>query len=458
MKKKLYKTAFHLFVAMVFAAVSACSSEETAVGNPVKEEGETFFVIAEVARQVYTRAHDDNGYITGGIYCLAYLPASSSVHNIASVDFDKENGVGIVTTPDNRELKWIDVGGGATPTLYLDNVNSEFATEESTSTNIVFKSQIPYTASVFLGDEGKNDLLWGASAVSRGAKIANFELHHCMSRVRVQVTVDHTNETVPEDLSLEGATVSISNLVHTPESYNRLDGNLTLPNEPERKTLELVNSETVWFEKKSSNDNIEIYTTQDFVLPPQDLLTDANRPMLTIRLQNGKVYSGILPHAMEIEDGLHENPYPVTLSFLREHILTIRTVITEVPPELVFMPVKVVQWVDKGEFTIEAHQAGIYTAAEFYKLIEYYQANNEYQLVRYGRLVTDESGKQKWVFDFFSSVILEEEEIKGKMACDKNQADFSFSFNNYTNYIKNSNGEERPVDASELYRIVTDDE
>ena len=196
------------------------------------------------------------------------------------------------------------------------------------------------------------------------------------------------------------------------------------------------------------------------MLPPQGLFDDDRRSKLTITLANGTVYSGILPHAMEIDDNdpAHTEPsYPVALSFLREHILTIRTIVTEDPPELSFMPVKVVKWVDKGRFTLEAHQAGVYTAAEFYKLIEYYSANNEYQLTRYGPLVTEEgTDVQKWAFDFFQSVVLEESKIKGMMKRTNGQKDFSFNFHNYTIYIKKAGSEPaKATSPEELYNMVT---
>lgn len=479
MKKSLYKATLSLSIAAMLAVVvAACSSEETPAFPPSLED-DTFTVTAEIAQQLYSRAYQDDGEVKEGIYYLSYpLNNQNNSYNVASVEFDKEGttpGIGIVTVPNNQALEWKDVGGGPTPTFYLDNVS---ATDNASPTRITLGEDNPYKAAIFDDKDGKNDLLWGETMVSRNAKNIYFDLHHNMSRVRVQVTVNHTNN----DLDLTGATVEISSINQKPIAYNRLDGSLELPTattEEERQkiytTLTLVNYSEEAEEKiewaSSSIDekdqNISIYTTKDFVLPPQDILGDENRPKLTITLKNGTVYSGILPHAMLIDDGTNVEPsYPVAFSFLKEHILTIRTLITEEPPQLGFMPVWVVDWVDKGDFTIEAHQSGIYKPEEFYKLIEYYNENNEYQLPRYGRLTPDGKGGEKWEFDFFHFVTLDYDKIHAKMKVGENvkgsqTKDFSFDFNAYTVSIQkydsdgNPYGEPHQTDPYELYQIVT---
>ena len=123
----------------------------------------------------------------------------------------------------------------------------------------------------------------------------------------------------------------------------------------------------------------------------------------------------------------------MTLAFLKEHVLTIRTLITEAPPELVFMPVLVTEWVDKGEFSLEGHQAGIYKEEEFYDMIEQYQQNNVFQLARYGYKTEKDDGTEEkiWVFNIWHSLVLEDR-IKGSMVRNNGQDDFEFNFNRYT--------------------------
>lgn len=446
---------------LMAVAAAGCDPESGADGE--REEGDVVRVAAEVARQISTRVEEPEPVIDGTYY-LTY-PDSNDSKQLAKVRFGVEGSapdIGmVIVPPDSKELKWSDVSGGATPTFYLDNVKPEYAAtveEKSTLTEIVFNEDNPFVAGRFdlTDDAPENDLLWGSKQASRGEKMVSFDLHHYMARVRVKVTVDRTNEQENGDLDLEGATVTISSLVHKPYSYNRLDGTMALsaPNEnPVYDTLTLVAPEAYdWDAKDTDEDGKDVYTTCDFVLPPQGLLEDERRPVLTIQLANkadgtkGKVYSGILPHAMEIDEG-----YPVALSFLKEYILTIRTVVTETPPELSFMPVQVVQWVDKGDFTIEAHQSGVYTVAEFEKLAEYYRDNKEYHLVRYGKF--DETEK-KWVFDFWHSVTLDYKEIKGCMRDRSNeQKDFTFRFNNFKIWLK-KNDDIRSIDEQTLYKIV----
>ena len=456
--RNTHKVFIRFATAVLLTAAVGCTSESGTVAGP--GDGEPVRVGAEVARQIYTRSYQESGKVMYGIYSLTY-PLNSGESNVANVNFNVEGstpGVGMVIVPPDKELKWIDVGG-STPTFCLDNVKAEYGDEtESTLTEIVFNDENPFVAGIFdlEAEHPANDLLWGSSMVSHGVKTVNFDLHHYMSRVRVQVTVDRENEKEDGDLDLEGATVSISSLVHKPYSYNRLNGTMSLGDNPSYADLDMVTDEINWakIEDVDKDDVNDIYTTADFVLPPQGLLENELRPVLTITLKNGNKYSGILPHAMEIVDEAHPSGgYPVALYFLKEYILTIRTVITEEPPTLAFMPVKVVEWVDKGDFTIEAHQAGIYTAEEFRKLVNYYKDNNEYQLVRYGKL-NEETGM--WAFDFFHSVILYYNEIHGCMKDRSNkQKDFSFNFNGYSVYIlKPGDTEPQATTPWELYDIV----
>lgn len=479
-KKTLYKVTSTLPIMLLFAIFSACSAEDMPDINP--SDDAELRITAEVAQQLHSRAYQVEGYVVGGTYYLSYpLNTTNNPYNVASVEFGKEGmnpAIGTVTVPPDKSLKWKDVGGGSTPTFYLDNVVGPF--DDPALTKIKFSSENnPYKAGLYDEENGTNDLLWGEVTAQRDVKTVNFDLHHNMSRVKVQVTLNKNDE-YGSDLTLDGATVEISSINQTPLSFNRLDGTLELPTiaaetdeeynrvytpltlvkYPRSDEEEGAEGIIKWAsEGTDENDTniIEIYTSQDFVLPPQGLLENEHRPRLTITLKNGTKYSGILPHAMEIEGGT-----PAYLYFLPEHILTIRTVITEEPPLLSFMPVWVMKWVDKGEFDLEAHQAGIYRAEEFYKLIEYYEKNNEYQLVRYGYLYTDEgSDEQRWNFDFFSGVTLEWSEIAGSMnkGDDTNKKDFSFYFNNYAVYIRsrNANGiiETKRVNEKELYDIVT---
>lgn len=449
------------FSVVVLAA--GCLSGSRTGNDP--EESPSVLLSAEVARQIYTRG-DPDGVVRNGEFYLTYPPVSGTPL-LATVQFKMNPEfpeMGIVTDGNGNELKWIHVFR-PNPTFYLDNVPpalSDVSSADSVTEIRLDPNANPFKAGLF--DEERNDLLWGTVTATHGAKTVHFDLHHNMARVRVEITVDRKNEMEEGDLDLEGAKVYITSLIHNPVSYNRLDGSLALGDDPYYESLVLVDErdgnddKMGWGAIKDKNN----YSTQDFVLPPQGLLEDDQRPKLVIELKSGVTYSGILPHAMLVMDE-NADPtdpttpaYPVALHFLKEHILTIRTTITEDPPELIFMPVTVVQWVDKGNFTIEAHEAGIYTATEFGRLIEYYADNNEYQLIRYGKQIQEEeSTEKKWEFVFFHSVTLDYDTIAGSMHDrSKGQVDFYFVFNNYAVYVRKDGAEPVSVTPQKLYEIV----
>ena len=422
-------------------------------------------VSARISPHAATRAYQEEGPVETGTYYLSY-PQNNQArdYTVATVDFDQQAsmtpGLGIASTLQGTELKWSDVGGSPV-TFYLDNISDSFGTD--TLVNFPVDNN-PFVAGLFDDKMGSNDLLWGEKAVNSGTRSLGFDLHHYMSRVKVQVEVIHEEYSV-DDISLEGATVRITNLYPRPTSYNRLSGTLYL-DESDHSGVTIVDPNRQgydWAQQHEDNPDKSVYLSQDIVLPPQALAEDASRSQLEITLKNGDVYTGILPHAMMIANSVDNTlTYPVTLAFLKEYVLTIRTVITEEPPELAFMPVWVTDWVDKGEFTLEAHQSGIYTASEFVKLTEYYKKLNEYQLERYGYLFTpDGETKQKWLFNFFSSVVLDYSSIydtmhPGVTVSDKGVTkDFTFDFNNYGIYISNGEDNVVGVNAAQLYGVVT---
>lgn len=441
-------------------ALVACDDRRE---SPSQNEGEgaALRVAAELAQAMSSRAYQESGAVADGRYYLTY-PSTSGSRLVATVEFDKEEtpGLGIVTAPNGSELSWNMVQNVATPTFYLDNVDPALdANSGADPLTVTFaEDNNPYVAAIFDDEEGTNDLLWGTQIAARDDKFIKFDLHHYMSRVRVEITIDSEFAIDESDVALDDAVVEISSLVLVPESYNRLDGSLSLGSDPEYEDLVLVNKEADeeldWKDvvQDDGNEFRKVYTTKDFVLPPQRLLENEERPRLYITLSNGKIYSGILPHAMDVFPK-NENKYPVTLQFLKEYVLTLRTLITQNPPELEFMPVTVVEWVDKGEFTIEGHQAGIYTVDEFYDLVAGYAANDESKLARYGY-----KSSNNWVFNFWHDVELELSKIERKMQVTDGKPDFSFKFNNYTNRVKNGTTTESLSGSAgerRLYEIVT---
>ena len=457
---------------MIAFMLSSCGGE--ALEN-IGEEKVPLRISAQFAEILSSRGYE-SGPVTSGEYYLSYPNSSAKgAYSLAKVYFNYLGvtpGIGIVMTQENNqdkeELSWAEVEGNQ-PTFYLDNVLPEYnANNETDPMRVLFKEEDnPFIAGVFDKD-GKNDLLWGSKSVNRNTKTINFDLHHYMARLKVVVTVDETYA-ADDELSLVGATVYITNLQQTPVAYNRLDGSLEL-REDDYTSLYLVNDELNWGEFKTevegnepdggdSSETSEIitYLTQDFVLPPQVLQEGEGRPRLYIKLQNGKEFSGVIPYAMYVNDNEYPENYPMTLSFLKEHILTISTRISSEPPELVFMPVLLVEWVDKGTFDLDAHQAGIYIAQEFYNLIDFYNLNaasRDYQLQRYGSF-SEIDGIPIWNFNLWSSIVLDFNQIAGRMVPDNDKPDFNFTFNGYSVFIDYNVGEEPvQVTAEQLCNIL----
>lgn len=425
--------------AVVLLLCSCAENVDSPVPEPPQGEGLPVIVRAMVSDELLSRAYQASGTVTNGTYHLTYESKGSSSGNrtyaLATVLFE-DSATGLTTKegPGNNRLEWSDIVN-ATSIFRLDNVPSSpdaASDAEKSDTLVVFSAaQNPFKAGIFDDKEGTNDLLWGSKEVGYNTAQIHFDLHHCMSRVKVVVTANKENS-AEGALDLDGAKVEITSLALTPESYNRLNGTLDLGVSPEYGSLVLVDENTKWAEiDKKPDEYLDIRTTPDFVLPPQSLLDDDERPRLVITLEDGDVYSGILPHAMEVVTGFDKNgtpvTYPVALAFLREHILTLRTEITEDPPALSFMPVTVIEWVDKGDFSLEGHQAGVYTSEDFMELVNNYYNYNEEQLERFG-LNTGE----RWEFNFWGSAVIgDADDVRGKMAVKEGKKPFMFKFHGY---------------------------
>ena len=458
---------------LLLPTFTSCSSGS--MGEDEPDSSVQIYINADIARGLYSRSYIESGPVEDGTFYISYPTTSNSAYNTLPVTFGNQGsspGIGMVHTGDpNQMFTWNMVGGGATPIFYLDNVAPNTSVASGDPNIVMFDDTYhPYRAGLFDEDEGTNDLLWGEKTIGRQTtNTVTFDLHHNMSRIRLQITVDKTNEHVPDDLSLENAVVTISSINQNPVSYNRIDGTLELITETTTGSnpysdLTFVGNGVNWKSEDPdpTDPNITVYTTYDFVVPPQGLLDDENRPRLTIKLESGKEYSGILPHAMLIPDPNKPNDpelsYPVTMYFLKEHILTIRTLISEEPPELAFMPVQVVEWVDKGEFSLEGHHAGLYLPSEFDNMIGYYQNYNEYQLTRYGvkgvKVTPEGQDTPIWYFNIFRSMTLNFDKINGRMTVSGEKLDFQFNFNGYSVYVT-KDGETKQVDQKQLYDILT---
>lgn len=433
-KAELVHRIIAAFAACVFLCLSSCVSEEP----DIQGEQDGINVRASLANDISTRGIITSGQIESGTYFITYMLKSNSEYAIENVEFDQSvmDSKGYVPSG----LQWNMIKNNK---FYMDNV--DVAVNQGTELeNVIFGNDNPYIGAPVVPDPDRtedyvaeNDLLWGVSTPATNAKTIDFSLHHVMSKLKVMVTVDKTNA-IGREFDFENAEVTISNVVTRPYSYDRLSGTVSLPEEPEYETIYLADmkeggSQLDWQSiiEYPDEPNKKTYISYDYILPPQGLKDDSSRPKLSIKVKTeeypeGKVFSGYLPHAMELVSA-GENAAPLPLAFLREHYLTLRTVLSKDTPQLLFQPVWVYKWVDKGEFTSDGYQAGVYDEEDFMNLIAYYNAGNQVQLRRYGK--KDASGA--WQFNIFGNLELQRSDIYGMMIPGGDNPPYSFALDSF---------------------------
>lgn len=484
----MIKSAFHrskrilsavLWAGMIcFASCSIDKTDDMPMPDDNRESSDYVRISARVHAAIASRAYQESGEVKSGDFVLTYpfsvgreLGDTVYTYQQADVHFgttDLEN-LGFATYWDPKkgqqvDLKWSDVqlralpsGGRQSAVFYLDNVPLDLHDAQSSIKidnshgNLVFFNYDegngetlinPFQAGPFDFNGGTNDLLWGRQDFAyKNSKKVDFVLHHNMSRVRVKIDAkERDDNTEAVDLS-RVVKLELCGLHHEPLYYDRTNGNLTLKDEPETaNVLTLVDfdednqsvSDPISWKEIAQEDvdnegrKFTRYTSIDFVVPPQDLVNDSDRPFLrlTIPAKYAKiagmeddkpvVYEAALPQNMyytsdESEEGDTNLP-PMPLSFMKEHILNIRAVVGPPDLKLQFAPVQVQDWTDLGSHQIEGNQAGIYNNQDFYNFLESYAGRDTVRLERYGYkngFVEDSEGKthSKWVFMFWTSNI-----------------------------------------------------
>lgn len=416
----------------------SCSNEEM-ISDP-EGSGLLLKVGAQVMPVTMTRAYQESGPINEGTFYITYKNVDSE-DDLAKVDF--QNGTGTIWKDSSKQLEWTDIGYNESESLsvfYLDNVAAEGQTEDC---KVDLTTSNPFVAGKFDEIEGSNDLLWGEREISINSPIVNFQMHHCMSRINVEVTLDNSIEDGPfQEIDLEHATVKITSLIHVAEKYDRLTGDLILSGSPDYKDLILVKpAQEDW--KTISPANAEpgeqkIFTSCDFVLPPQELLTTDQRPRLSITVPvdgEGKTFSGMIPRVMEmqLEDGTKA---PMTLSLLRGHALTIHARISPNPLEIIFMPVTVQDWVNKGTFLLGVNQAGLDNDNDIQNFIQALTSGEEEEILKFG--YKDQDGK--WIFNIFCDLTLNLNDVAGVLG-QYGIGDFTFDMNGWEVTIEDENGD-----------------
>lgn len=461
-RNRLYRTFGRLLLAaaaLLPLAAGSCADDET----PQTDNGQALAVSAYALESAVTRADDDPddpyypdyGPVTSGIYYLSYPAVGATNRALAKVEFGLEGyteGYGHPTTmPGDGTLTWKNITSGSTQKMQLFNVSPEkhksYQVENPYPSNdeLIFRAdESQFVAGRYIpyNKEHTNDILWGSKTQTRDNRYLSFELNHRMARVRVIVETSPAEGSI-EELDLTKARVDITHIVRKPYSFSFANGTVSLktPFEsndfdsinllntlPKELGAQLAGSDAQWAKIVEKDPESELhpmeYTTWDVLLPPQALREDSSRPRLVITVPDDtksrgvRSYSGPLPHVMYDKD---ENP--LTLEFLSGYLLTIRTIITSDPPEMSFLPVKVVEWVDKGEYDLTGKQAGIYSEEDLKQIIEIYNQNpeNTAQLEPFGYL-----DKDGWHFNMFTTLKLKKADYAGKMPV--KTPDYGFNF------------------------------
>lgn len=228
-----------------------------------------------------------------------------------------------------------------------------------------------------------NDIIWGKDTAKYdiSGKSSVVELTHRMTRLNVVfVNLDNTLTTQAER---ESMTVSIDNLVLTPESFNRYDGKVSIGENPawEKLTLKDTNKDLIELGEQTEGDNkYKEYATPNFILPPQPL-DEAHWPKVVVTYRKSgetdkRTVSGLIPHEILYENNGNDNSSWVKLDKLSAaHHLTIVVEIKEGIPDIIFTA-KVKEWVGIGPMTVTAAQRkpGINNKKELEETIRMYNS------------------------------------------------------------------------------------
>lgn len=428
-KKILYKIFLIICLPL---AISSCMEVGEETGYDYN--GSILHISARINEDASIRTYQESGPVNEGNFYLTYpltpdVKTEETPYNIVPVVFNGATGIALL--PEGGELKWENIGYDnpktQTTTFYLDN----FAFGSQSDTIIDLKNNPVYDAGLLDKTNGTNDLLWGSVSVdNRNDRILNFKLYHRMARMSVKILLDNSEGI--EKLDLSEAKVEISDLILSPESYDRIKGDLQLSDNPLYSTLSIVNSPQDWSikgEPVQELTGILCYQSFDFIIPPQELKKDLTRPkiIITIPMENGepRVYEAVLPTAMTVESQTGDSKIPMTLAFLKGLNLTLTVKLNSNQPEITFMPVTVVDWYEHTNISLSANQAGIYSEEDFYNLIDAFIVGDVSTLKHYGYQKEDNS----WKFNIYiDGLMLDFGQIAGKL----HGKDFSFDFHGHT--------------------------
>lgn len=300
-----------------------------------------------------------------------------------------------------------------------------------------------------------NDLVWGyAYTVGGSTQIPfnaekgiptslDFQLTHRMSRLSVVIldvvpdnAKDEKHQEFKNAVEKDGLDIWITNIVSTPESFNRATGTVNIPTEASEyyKAYYLwnhndmgaittngldeplsVEETTVANEGLAESDrkDIKCYRSKNLILPPDEHVvqrTGDARPVLCVSYQ-GEVYSGVLPSSMTVvtkdaSGNTVQTSQSLAFSAGMHLLLRVRLIIENENPVIRFEPVQLVDWYEYGTYTVKGQEAGITSQEDFIELIKLYNGlNTEDEALKYKKMLeiyrkyAGPYNKGKWTTD-----------------------------------------------------------
>lgn len=396
------RTSKEIFISLLSLLLVSCDKESFV--DTGKDDREVTVAVSLGDRHMMSRASigtndvDKENYIVRGEYGFIAPRLAGSGYDVhRCCFFDNRHGnIYFVTdgTPSSDPLKWSDkkLEGIDKFIFRLDNLGYEttctytalngkeflvpnWSEEEKTTTYAAQREEYnPATGEA----THTNDIIWGVDTVKRDnkGKERYVELTHRMSRINVALV----NLTESQRGNIKE--ITISNLVLKPESFNRLDGTVSVASSPDRKYLTLFDKEKgdnlQTTTENSGSDTYEEYMTCNYILPPQPL-DENNWPVLTVTYtdDNGsnKIVKGLIPHEVINENG---NSWE---SLDRLNAADHLTVVAEIKgsiPDIIFTA-RVRPWIELGPVVLDAnyHKPGIYNLEDLNEFIDLYNKQNE---------------------------------------------------------------------------------
>lgn len=464
MKETVYHISRRVVLPLIMlAAVMLHSSrqDELVLPEPATETSGAIVVSAvvggndKVSRSIYIHnPKDDTISVVSGEFSFTYLkPRVGSGTDPSTAVCRIVDGLGYVYPEDaygqplyGAPLQWTHLLQNQPATFILDNVDErDVLAETEDGKNYTFVGPdwqllgTKYDAAIE-SESSTNDVVWGSANVAYGThtyseeKIVQdpqvFSLTHRMSRINVVVT-NVSKETVDNSLPV---TVELSNLVTHPWRFNRVTGDVELPEVKEYRTCTFFDGQAGQTDCWAKNTDDENYTltTANLILPPDAGIQSRVRdeiPVLTVRVGD-KTYSATIPSSMIYE----KDNYAVGLWFRPAHHLTLRVRLSpkDANPTIEFLPVVVRKWEDVGTYIVngtpqDPKKRGVHSQEDFDRLVRLYNSQKDviadvtdisYELLQYGTYTwdihnwsLDDKFRLAWTFDIQTDGLVLNEEF-----------------------------------------------